>query len=553
MPDRGSDRKYLIGALGVTALANGGTVLISPVRSADLTGFLIFLAVITAFLGTAMAVAESGLKSSPHVRAANLIRISILGLFIFCLGFCLKDLWPDDRLPEVCGYAMIVFAAMGLSAAIYMAFERVGGLKTAGILVVWFVAALILLPFMVDFQDLPPWVIWLMAAVSVALLCRVPAGRMGKTVAFTTALLSLVIATAVIELPGIESSTDSEPWWTSDRWVGAGSILFTCGSLMSVLLMRDVRSAASGGRLLWWTLFGALSGVALTAVVLVFIPGAWQGASSIQPLVIYTLCVTPICTLLLMLSVVGWSEARRREASWLAAGLVVVAAVMSLAAIWPVCYNGRDPHIRADEQVPMLILFGLPAILFVQYRNRGGLRFACLLGLLISILLFALGRFLIIVETDGDLEGYVSNMLVAALSAAPLLVAASIGWRSKWQFGGWAGLAVGLTAMVYLMNTDWDSSARQKEVTAIVVLLAILAAHPNVVLRLSVGVGQTAMAWGTIILIPAIGAGVLLGIPPNQDQWDYIWQFRDKLTAAGGIVWACATMALIVATPRTRS
>jgi hypothetical protein len=554
MPDWGSHRKYLIGALSIAAPAVGGTVLVSSVFNTDLIQLLLFIAVTTAVFGTMMAVAESGLKDSTHRRAANPIRICVVGMFILCLEFWLQELWPDDRLLlSVCGYALLALAALGASLAVYLALERFGGVRIAGILVVWFTAALILLPFVGDWSDLPGWVLGLMVAVSVALLCRVPAGRAGKMVAFATALLAVVIAMAVYLPPGSGSYNEGEPWWIKDRLIGAGSILFTCGSLMSVLLMRDVMSAACSARLLWRTLFGALCAVSLTAIALVFIPGAWQEDATMQPLVAGTLCVTPICTLLMMVSVAGWSNARTREAGWLAAGLVVVAAIMSLAMIWPVCFNGRDPHIRADEQVMTLIAFGIPAILFVGYRNRIGVRFACLLGLFLCVALFALGRFLIIVESDDGLEMDVERIFGAALAGAPLLVIASIGWRSNRQIGRWAGIVVGLAPMILLMRTDWYSAPSQYEVTAIVVILAILAAQANVILRLPVGTAQTVMAWGTIMLIPAVGAGILRYMQSTVDNWDYIWKFVDKLTAAGGVVWACATMALIVATPRTRS
>jgi hypothetical protein len=291
-------------------------------------------------------------------------------------------------------------------------------------------------------------------------------------------------------------------------------------------------------RIMLWVMLGALAASGLLAVVGVVSPNsddAWRMVGSGIAAVIAAGLMLAACKLL-------DSEKTRRTGLFV---LATIAAqfVLILLALWDPL---RNWSVRESDEKQWLtaVLFtvaALPSILFFYVNGLRGGRVAGTFGIIGNLASYAL--FLIATWTSAfNLSAGDECLWETAWGIwfFTLVVSASLAGvgidRRYWR---WLGLPVATAALAIALRNVWSDTDRFVNLLTVLITLAIIIGHTNIVFLCALKGRQEWLRWATLLCTLFAGAAFDYTVidHPNDDG---LW----RIASAGAICAACATVAL---------
>ena len=289
--------------------------------------------------------------------------------------------------------------------------------------------------------------------------------------------------------------------------------------------------------------------ISLAAAALLGAAGVLLASSDAVWKIVWTCIVTAVAALLLLAT--GFLAKRDSAAAVAAAALFILEYLLTLTFVWDVWPWQLDDAVALT--MGFIAACGVPAIVFIQFRNHRAARLASRVGLVLAAADFAL--FMIAVwildywldvggGIWGDDNAYEIGGALAGFGilAVLCLVGAKLD-RHHWRYLGVAAAAIGFAIAAYaiLLEVHGDSL-----LFVTIIVIGCIIAHANVLLRVPLKGNQIYLRWITIAAGFATGAFIVVLAfieKYNRGAEDDIVQ---RLAGASAIVAGCGSLALMV-------
>jgi hypothetical protein len=291
-------------------------------------------------------------------------------------------------------------------------------------------------------------------------------------------------------------------------------------------------------RIMLWALgLTALVGAA-TALVVGLNDASWK--------LIGTGITTAVAAALLIPFSILADKPKSRRTGLIGMALVIVEFGGTLGLIWGV-FDALGDY-RYEERIGLtmftLAITGLPAILLLYFATLPAGRWAGLAGLGLCGAVFVLMMIgLWVASNTFDDECYETAAALAGTGLPGVACLAGVGTlpRRWWR---WAGVAASVLAAAAATYAIWKSIHSGSSVFVIVLSIAVVAAHANLCLFVPLAGSQKWMRVATILA--AVATALAIDVMALADEHDFDFPLAENLAAAGGIITACGSLALLV-------
>ena len=291
-------------------------------------------------------------------------------------------------------------------------------------------------------------------------------------------------------------------------------------------------------RIMLWVMLSALAASGLLAVVGVVSGNsddAWRMICSGVAAVIAAGLMLAACKLL-------DSDKTRRT------GLFILAAIAAqfiliLLAFWdpPRNWSVRDSEEKQGLTALLFAVAVIPSILFFHVNGLRGGRAAGTFGIIGILASYAL--FLTAIWTSNfNLSADDERLWETAWGVwfFTLVVSASLaGVGIDHRHWRWIGLPVAIAALAIALRNVWSDTDRFVNLLTVLITLAIVIAHANIVFLCALKGRQEWMRWATVVCILFAAAAfdfTVIDRPNDDGMW--------RIASAAAICTACATVAL---------
>ncbi len=229
-------------------------------------------------------------------------------------------------------------------------------------------------------------------------------------------------------------------------------------------------------------------------------------------------------------------------------GLFILAAiaaqfVLTLLAFWDPLrnWNVRDSEEKQGLTALLFTVTAIPSILFFYVSALRGGRVAGTFGIIGNLASYALYLTAIwtsafnLTAEDDRLWETAWGVWFFTLVVSASLAGAGID-RRYWR---WFGLPVATAALAIALRNVWADTDRFVNLLTILITLAILIGHTNIVFLCALKGRQEWLRWATLICTLFAGAAFDYTVIDHPDD-DGMW----RIASAGAICAACATVAL---------
>jgi hypothetical protein len=237
---------------------------------------------------------------------------------------------------------------------------------------------------------------------------------------------------------------------------------------------------------------------------------------------------------------------KARAGGLLGMTLVIVEFVGTLGLIWGIfdAFGNWDLDDHVGLSMLTLALTGLPAILMLYFASLPAGRVAGITGVILCAAVFLLIMIgLWIASNRYDDEWFESAMALAGTGLPAVACLAGVGTapRRAWR---WIGVAASVLAAAAGVYGVWKSVHSGGDIFVVILSIAIVLAHANLCLFVPLTGGQR---WVRVVTILAgVGTAIAIDAMAIADQREFDLPFAENFAAAGGIITACGSLALLV-------
>ena len=264
---------------------------------------------------------------------------------------------------------------------------------------------------------------------------------------------------------------------------------------------------------------------------------------------IVTTCIATASAALLLLAT-GLLAKREKASALAAAAMTIAEYLLALMLIWELYDSSSD----ADEGLFFTMFFlaacGIPAIVLIHLRDIRITRFAARVGLILCALTFAFCMFDVWLLERLVPEQFANHDTFSTLTSSfagfgVLAVLCLIGAgldRRRWR---WIGVATSALAFAILVYASFSSIQHGSAPFVIIIVIACLIAHANVITLIPLKPNQLPLRWITLAAALATGVGISV-CSIVYDYADPAYQLSQRLASAAAIIAGCGTIALLV-------
>jgi hypothetical protein len=294
-------------------------------------------------------------------------------------------------------------------------------------------------------------------------------------------------------------------------------------------------------KLLIWIMLWALGLTAVvgaaTALVYGFSDASWK--------LLGTGIATAVSAALLIPFSILADKPKTRAAGTLGMALVIAEFGGTLGLIWDVFDALGDWELEQRVGLTMvtLALTGLPAVFMLYFAGMGAGRIAGMAGIALCATVFVLVMVSFWTQSPHDDEWFETAMALAGTGVAGVACLAGVGTppRRHWR---WIGVAASALAAVAAVYAVWKTVHSGSELFIIVLTIAIVLAHANLCLFVPLAGAQK---WVRVITISAgVATAIAIDVLAIADEHRTHVPGAENLAAAGGIITACGSLALLV-------
>lgn len=234
-------------------------------------------------------------------------------------------------------------------------------------------------------------------------------------------------------------------------------------------------------------------------------------------------------------------DEKKRVAGLVGLGTIVVSLVLALAALWIELGLSGDLDWQLALTAFLSCIAGLVACSLLPRTGTPAFRAAAWVALAtdVTALVFLLGAVWVTEEEPLQTAGF---LLASGPAAAVALVGAGIE-RRPWR---WLGVLAAVVALGMGITGTWFISSDNPTPYIITMVIAVVVAHANIVMR--VALGESAI-WARPVAIGSTAAAgaCVCGLTLITDGFDSSGpDALTRLAGAMGIVSACSTVAIVV-------